>query len=344
MVEAGYDAHAALRLLPDGGAAVNTAGRITGDATPFLANLEKWKPHAGLKPRPVDQAVSSIRQFDAACGKPIQRIAGADVQRWIESLINPDGESGLSAKTVNRKLAEIRNYWQWMQDHEIVALEHNPFANRRARDPAHRRKGKEDKRQRFRPGGCRVALDVCRAAWRRPAGSGDRNRSLQCRADRGRRPVTDDLHSRRSGDQDSLYEDGRQDGRWRSLHPGASENGRLIDQLIRDADADGYLIHSTAKNKYGERSQPIGKRFGRLKSELGFDARYVFHSLRKTVAHLLETAECPPGVAKDIIGHAKTDMTFGIYSGETRMDQRARWLNKAIRYPAITDVRHPTPA
>ena len=59
------------------------------------------------------------------------------------------------------------------------------------------------------------------------------------------------------------------------------------------------------------------------------------------VAHLFETAECPPGVAKDIIGHAKTDMTFGIYSGETRMDHRARWLAKAIRYPAVTDARHP---
>ncbi len=118
----------------------------------------------------------------------------------------------------------------------------------------------------------------------------------------------------------------------------------LLDRLIANADADGYLIRSNARNKYGERSQPISKRFGRLKSDLVFDDRYVFHSLRKTVAHLFETAECPPGVAKDIIGHAKTDMTFGIYSGETRMDHRARWLAKAIRYPAVTDARHPARA
>ncbi len=79
----------------------------------------------------------------------------------------------------------------------------------------------------------------------------------------------------------------------------------MIDQLIKDADKDGYLIVSNAKNKYGERSQPIGKRFGRLKTELGFDGRYVFHSIRKTVAHMFETAECPAEVAKDIIGHAE---------------------------------------
>jgi hypothetical protein len=43
----------------------------------------------------------------------------------------------------------------------------------------------------------------------------------------------------------------------------------LIDQPVRDADRDGYLIYSNARNKYGERSQPIGKRFGRLKTDLG---------------------------------------------------------------------------
>jgi hypothetical protein len=122
------------------------------------------------------------------------------------------------------------------------------------------------------------------------------------------------------------------------VHP---EISSLIDQLIINVGNDGYLIFSNAKNKYGERSQPIGKRFGRLKTDLGFDGRHVFHSIRKTVTHLFESAECPPGVAKDVIGHAKTDMTFGIYSGETRMDHRARWLETAIRYPTIRDDRHP---
>ncbi len=69
-------------------------------------------------------------------------------------------------------------------------------------------------------------------------------------------------------------------------------------------------------NKYGERSQPIGKRFGRLNLGLGFDGRFMFHSIRKLVAHLFETAECPAGVAKDIIGH---------------------------HYPAVTGARQPAP-
>jgi hypothetical protein len=134
--QADYDLHGALRLLPGGDAAAQVADRITGHAIPFLTYLEKWKPHAGLKPRPLDQAVSSIKQFDKAVGAPIEQIEGKDVQKWIDDLINPDGETGLNSKTVNRKLGEIRNYWRWLQSHQIVPDDRNPFAGRRVRDPA----------------------------------------------------------------------------------------------------------------------------------------------------------------------------------------------------------------
>jgi integrase len=261
--------------------------------------------------------------------------------RWIENLINPDGETGLAAVTVNRKLGEIRNYWRWMQEHEIIALDHNPFANRRARDPARRRKSKEDKRQRFRP------EDVVQL-WMIAEQHGDAPLagSIKVAAYSGARiegvaqlRTTDIRIDPETGIRFMRMDDKTVAGdRFVPVHPRID---KLIDRLIGGADPDGYLIHSTAKNKYGERSQPIGKRFGRLKSALGFDARYVFHSTRKLVAHLLETAECPAGVAKDIIGHSKDDMTYGIYSGETRMDHRAKWLAKAIRYPAIRDDRHP---
>jgi hypothetical protein len=77
---AGYDIHAALRLLPKGEDAARTADAIIGHATPLLACLEKWKPDAGLKPRPLDQAVSSVKLFDRAVRKPIEQIEAKDVQ------------------------------------------------------------------------------------------------------------------------------------------------------------------------------------------------------------------------------------------------------------------------
>jgi integrase len=338
---AGYDVHAALRRLPGGEAAAEAADRITGHATPLLTYLERWKPDTGLKTRPLDQATSSIKQFDKAVSKPIEQIESKDVQMWIDGLINADGEIGLHSKTVNRKLGEIRNYWSWLQSHQIVPDDRNPFAGRRVINPANRRKGKEELRQRFR------AEDVVRC-WTAAKERGDAAlaAAIQIAAYSGARIEgvaqlqTIDIRSDPdTGARFMKMNDKTAAGdRFVPLH---SKITRLIDKLIKDVGDGGYLIHSAAKNKYGERSQPLGKRFGRLKTDLGFDGRYVFHSIRKTVAHMFETAECPVGVAKDVIGHAKSDMTFGLYSGETRMDHRARWLARAIRYPSVTDDCHP---
>ena len=332
--KAGYDAYAALGRLNAGEAMTEAADRITGHATPFLSYLDKWKPHAGLKPRLLDQAISSIKQFEKAVGKPIEQIGEHDVQRWIETLINAEGESGLSSKTVNRKLGEIRNYWTWMQQHRLVPKAHNPFDGHRVRDPASRRKSKDEERQRFRPEDvvrCWIAAEESNdeplaAAIKIAAFSGARIEGV---AQLRKGDIRDDPDTKikfmRMNDKTAAGD------RFVPVHP---KIAGLIKRLAKDADEKDYLIHSTAENKYGERSQPIGKRFGRLKTDLGFDHRYVFHSIRKTVTHLLEIAECPPGIAKDIIGHANTDLTFGIYSGETRMDHRLRWLKKAIVYPA----------
>jgi hypothetical protein len=65
---------------------------------------------------------------------------------------------------------------------------------------------------------------------------------------------------------------------------------------------DSYLIPVATQNQYDERSAPIGKRFGRMKAEMGFGPEHVFHSIRETVATLLQDAQCPEGIAADIIG------------------------------------------
>ena len=131
----------------------------------------------------------------------------------------------------------------------------------------------------------------------------------------------------------SVHADGRQNRSGRSLCPGHPRFRALWTGSSRARR--GRLPDLQRSEEQIWRTEPTDwKTVWSSKDRLGFDRRFVFHSMRKTVAHLFETAECPPGVAKDIIGHAKTDMTFGIYSGETRMDHRARWLAKAICYPS----------
>jgi integrase len=123
-----------------------------------------------------------------------------------------------------------------------------------------------------------------------------------------------------------------------------SQIAPLIRTLAESAHKHGgYLLQIDAHNKYNERGSLIGKRFGILKTRLGFDGRFVFHSIRKTVANMFENAECPEGVASDVVGHLKPTMTYGLYSGITKMDLRAKWMETAIRYPAITDVHRQEP-
>jgi len=69
-------------------------------------------------------------------------------------------------------------------------------------------------------------------------------------------------------------------------------------------------------------AQDVGKRFGRLKTNLGYGKLHVFHSIRKTAATVFEQAGVPEGVTADIIGHEKQTMTYGLYSGGTSVTQR----------------------
>jgi len=90
----------------------------------------------------------------------------------------------------------------------------------------------------------------------------------------------------------------------------------------------GYVLDRLPANKYGARSGAIGKRFSKMKTALGYDGRWVFHSLRKTVSTLLENAEVPEGVAADILGHEKASLTYGLYSGGTSLARKSAAIEK----------------
>jgi integrase len=89
---------------------------------------------------------------------------------------------------------------------------------------------------------------------------------------------------------------------------------QLVAQL-KDSSKDGYLLSGLTFNKYGDRSNAIGKRFGRLKSSLGYGRELVFHSFRRGVATQFENKGVPEVIAARILGHEFPTMSFGTYSG-----------------------------
>ena len=106
------------------------------------------------------------------------------------------------------------------------------------------------------------------------------------------------------------------------------------EAAARSADKGGsvYLVPSTAAGKYGVRSDPLSKRFGRLKESMGFGPGHVFHSIRKTVATQLEQAGVAEGTAADILGHEKKTLSYGLYSSGTSTKQKLEAISR-VAYP-----------
>lgn len=114
------------------------------------------------------------------------------------------------------------------------------------------------------------------------------------------------------------------------VHPKLLSLVRRLEKISED----GFLVSGLTFNKYQNRSNAVGKRFGRLKDALGFKKKQVFHSIRKCVITQLERAMVPESVVADLVGHEKPNITYGLYSGGTALET----LQKAIRklnYPSV---------
>ena len=108
-----------------------------------------------------------------------------------------------------------------------------------------------------------------------------------------------------------------------------------ICNLINDLklnSTDTYLIGNLKINRLGQRSAAIGKKFGRLKTKLGFKKGvHVFHSIRNTVITKLDHADVSESVTADIVGDEKKTITYGLYSGGSSMEQKLKAI-ETINY------------
>ena len=71
-------------------------------------------------------------------------------------------------------------------------------------------------------------------------------------------------------------------------------------------------------------SNAVGKRFGRLKKlvlEDGSTRQKCLHSIRKFVVTTLEQGGVAEGVAADLVGHEKPNITYNVYSGGSSIEQ-----------------------
>jgi hypothetical protein len=105
-----------------------------------------------------------------------------------------------------------------------------------------------------------------------------------------------------------------------------------IERLKKES-TDGYLLSGLSFNKYKDRSNAIGKRFGRLKTKLGFPTKIATaHSFRSTVITLLRNSGVVESLCADLVGHENPTITFGLYSSGSSMETMREALEK-LSYP-----------
>ncbi|KEZ68328.1 integrase [Pseudomonas amygdali pv. tabaci str. ATCC 11528] len=98
----------------------------------------------------------------------------------------------------------------------------------------------------------------------------------------------------------------------------------LVLALLNNS-TDGYLLAGRSlgeNNRYGNRLDALGKRFGRLKTALGFDKTFVLHSIRKTAITEVHQAKADISVMPALFGHETGMITFDLYSAGPSLVQK----------------------
>ena len=292
--------------------------RATGKKIGTTEHIEEWLSSLSDVPKTKDSKRSEVIRF-AQQFHTLDTISKRDVKTWCIKLMKTDE---LQIKTIKKKLSFIRSYWEYLVSIEAVDADYKPFSdlglNSRSSQAI-----KSPETEPFKP------KDVL--LLREEAGRKGDNQLVDL--------ITLAMWSgARIEELCSLKVDQVKDGYF-TIEEAKTASGRrnvpihskakpTFDRLLQKS-SDGYVLSNLTLNRYGDRSNAIGKRFGRIKEDMGFRPRIEsFHSIRKTVASLLQNAQVPEYIAADIIGHEKPNITYGLYAGKNSMEAMTEALEK----------------
>jgi integrase len=304
----------------------NSSSHEVSGAGAFDHLIAEWRGAISVTQKTKDMYEADVKEF-AAKFRTVARIDKAGVKRWVGDMI----ADGITAKTMQRKLSALRDYWRHLQSVNVAPEDLEPFHALNISTGGGRVK-REDKRQPFEPRGVVKLLDAAREREDSElADLIDLDRWTGMRIEEACSLRVEDAKLTAKVPHFTINA-GKTDAAIREvpIHPRLLP---VVKRLVKDSK-DGYLLSGQPENKYGDRSNALGKRFGRLKTDLGFGENYVFHSIRGTVATQFENATpaIPENVAADIIGHDKPTMTYGLYSGGTSL---------AVKYEAVKKLSYP---
>ena len=294
----------------------------TGQTTPFLEHLDAY-----LEDSTVEQKTKQMKRtqiIDYAAMAPLVSDATHDTVRMFIRTLSK--ERSLANKTIKLHLSSLAVYFEYLKV-EIGAVSQdrvNPFKGQKLPD-VNRKTAAKEKRLAFTV----EDIQKLEAELRNKAMSNkadDQDRALYdvftfAIYTGARREEIGQLTVDSIKDDAIVIADAKSSAGNRTV-PLHSKLKPLVARLTAGAKASDYLFRRLTTAQYGHRTDAIGKRFGRTKTGLGYDGRYVFHSLRKTVATRLEQAGVLENVASDILGHEKAaTLSYGLYSTGTSIKQ-----------------------
>lgn len=305
----------------------------TGVKTPTAHYFDQWEGQIRLAKKTKDQMVKDVALFVARFPL-LEDVTRANAKKWINDL----SAAGKGISSIDRILSFSRNYWRFLQAHDAVS-DDEPLKGLLTTTKAAKSRNKvKESNLPYQP---EDVVKLWEAAMVRPVGKAKDAACDEQLADlikvgayTGAR--IEELCSLKVADVGNLsfrvVDTKTQAGR-REV-PVHSEINDLMERLASQAEEtkDEYLFAGLTPNKYGDRSNAIGKRFGRLKKALGFSEKYTFHSLRSTVITQLENAKVAENLAADIVGHEKPNITYGLYSGGADLETKREAL-ELVKYP-----------
>ena len=300
----------------------------TGIQTPMDTFFTEWASHLTQAPKTIDQMKKDVRRMIDKFVS-VEAVTKSAVIEWVKELMKETPtRQGYSYSSLDRMFKFCRNFWRYLQEIEKADPEKQPFVLPSFAKKSNGSKPKgTDGWEPFEPSEVITLLDAATEKEdheladliRLGMYSGARIEEL-CAL-----KVTD------CTEEVLKITDSKTEAGLRRV-PVHSALVEVVTRL-KETSKDGYLLSGLTFNKYGDRSNAIGKRFGRLKKFLGFPEKKVFHSIRKTVVTMLENAGVSENLTADIVGHEKPRITYGLYSGGATLPVMKEALER-IRYPA----------
>lgn len=293
-----------------------------GKTTPTALHFDPWMANqAHLAQKTQDQMRKDVtllvQRFPT-----LSEITHQAVKRWLDELTG----RGTTPSSLARITSFCRSYWRHLQSIDVVPSDFHPFSNLAANL---KEKRKATPKGSWKPFTSAEVVTLYNSA--RDAGETALANLIMLAAYSGARiEELCALKIEHVAQDHFRIVDAKTNAGVRDvpIHPNIK---KLIGRLKKES-SDGYLLSGLTLNKYGDRSNGLGKRFGRLKKALGFSQHQVFHSIRKTVVTILENAGVSENLAADIVGHSKPRITYGLYSGGANLKTKAAAVEK-IYYP-----------